>query len=270
MERSRASWTGIDLSRTPADGPVAFSADTGPDSLLAAYRAGAYPFPTTDDYARTVNEIAYAGEVASGRTWLVGADVADPYTVSWWSPDPRPVLDVGGVHLSRRLARQLRGPAPWVTTLDRDFGQVVRACQAGRDPQWLTDALVDSLAALHRAGWAHSVEVWEGTALVGGVFGVRIGAVISMDSMFHRRPGASTTAVADLADRFAEAGGAVLDAQWDSPHVRAMGATLLPRERYLALLAEQRPGPGAQPDEPPLPTGPRPARRLAEPRSADR
>jgi leucyl/phenylalanyl-tRNA--protein transferase len=78
-----------------------------------------------------------------------------------------------------------------------------------------------------------------------------------MDSMFHRRPGASVAAVADLGERFAEAGGSVLDAQWDSPHIRGMGARLLPRERYLRLLSEQPPDPG------PLPADARPAGRLA-------
>jgi leucyl/phenylalanyl-tRNA--protein transferase len=256
MSRSRASWSGIDLSDAAADGPVAFCADTGPDSLLAAYRAGAYPFPTADEYARTVNEIGYAAEVAAGLTWLVGPDAGDPYSVSWWSPDPRPVLDVDGVHLSRSLARRLRR-AGWVTTLDREFERVVRECRVGRDPQWLTDGLLDSLLRLHGAGWAHSAEVWEEGTLVGGVFGVRIGSVLSMDSMFHRRPGASVAAVADLGERFAEAGGSVLDAQWDSPHIRGMGARLLPRERYLRLLSEQPPDPG------PLPADARPAGRLA-------
>ena len=256
MVRSSASWSGVDLSRTAGDGPVAFSAATGPDALLAAYRAGAYPLPAPNDFARTVNEVTHEGEVAEGRIWLVAADTGDPYSVSWWSPDPRPVLLVRDVHISRRLARQLR-QAEWTTTLDRAFERVVQECRAGRDPQWLTDELVRSLVVLHEAGWAHSVEVWQDATLIGGLFGVRIGAVLSMDSMFRRRSGAATTAVADLADRFAQAGGSVLDAQWDSPHVRAIGAVPLQRERYLKLLADQGP------DSTPLPADPRPTRRLA-------
>lgn len=259
MVRSRASWTGIDLTRTPGDGPVAFSARTDPDALLAAYRAGAYPLPAPDDIARAMSELTHEDDVAEGRIWLVDADAGDPYSVSWWSPDPRPVLPVRGVHLGRGLTRQLRR-ADWTTTLDRDFERVVHACRDGRSPQWLTDDLVRSLLALHRQGRAHSVEVWEDAELVGGVFGVRVGGVLSLDSMFRLRSGAATTAVADLADRFAEAGGTVLDAQWDSPHVRGMGAAPLPRAEYLTLLA-------GQPRDPdpsrPLSTDPRPARRLA-------
>ena len=255
MVRSLASWAGADLSPAAGEGPVAFSAATGPDQLLAAYRAGAYPLPAPDDIGRTFNEFSYEGEVEADRIWLVAADAGDPYQVSWWSPDPRPVLPVGEVHLSRRLARQLRRTG-WTTTLDRDFEQVVHACRVGREPQWLTDDLVRSMLLLHQRGWAHSVEVWQDGALVGGVFGVRIGAVLSMDSMFRLRSGAATTAVADLADRFAQVGGAVLDAQWDSPHVRALGAVPLPRDQYLKLLADQAPAPD------PLPVDPRPAHRL--------
>jgi leucyl/phenylalanyl-tRNA---protein transferase len=262
MVRSSASWSGVDLSGTAGDGPVAFSAGIGPDELLAAYRVGAYPLPAPNDVARTINEVTHEGAVAGGNIWLIAADAGDAgdagdaYSVSWWSPDPRPVMPVRGVHISRRLARQLR-QVEWTTTLDRDFERVVHECRVGREPQWLTDGLVRSLLRLHEEGWAHSVEVWQDTALVGGVFGVRIGGAFSMDSMFRLRSGAATTAVADLADRFAQAGGAVLDAQWDSPHVRGMGAVPLPREQYLQLLADQGPDPA------PLPADPRPARRLA-------
>lgn len=261
MAGSPASWAGADLSRAAADGPVAFSAGIGPDDLLAAYRAGAYPFPAPNDYARTFYEFSHADEVSAGRILLVAPDAGDPYTVSWWSPDPRPVIEVRGVHLGRRLARRLRR-VEWTTTLDRNFERVARACQADREPQWLTDGLVRSMVRLHDAGWAHSAEVWEGEDLVGGVFGVRIGGVLSLDSMFRHRDGASTAAVADLADRFAEADGILLDAQWDSPHIRALGATELPREQYLKLLAAQ------PPDPLPLPTDPRPAARLAGPAGA--
>ena len=263
MVRSRASWSGIDLSQTAGDGPVAFSAGTGPEALLAAYRAGAYPLPAPDEIARTISEVTHESEVAAGRIWLVAADAGDPYDVSWWSPDPRPVMSAGRVHISRRLARQLRR-GEWSTTLDRDFERVVHACRAGRTPQWLTDDLVRSLLVLHQQGWAHSVEVWQDATLVGGVFGVRIGGVLSMDSMFRLRSGAATTAVADLADRFAQVGGSVLDAQWDSPHVRGMGATPLPREDYLRLLADQ------PPTRTPLPADARPARRLADSAAAGR
>ncbi|MFI2367578.1 leucyl/phenylalanyl-tRNA--protein transferase [Streptomyces sp. NPDC018833] len=252
-------WDALDVLQAAPDGPVAFCADLSPDSLLAAYRAGVYPFPATDEYTRTLNEVVFADQVQEGRIQLVGEESADPYAVSWWSPDPRPVLPVSAMHLSRSLARRLRNRLPWSTSLDRRFERVVRECRADRSPQWLTEELIASLVRLHDLGHAHSVEVWEDGNLIGGVFGLRVGSVFSMDSMFFRRSGASKVAVTDLAARFAQAGGVLLDAQWDSPHVRGLGGVLVPREQYVRHLR-----PAAR-DSPPMPTATLPARRLAQP-----
>ncbi|KUO14987.1 leucyl/phenylalanyl-tRNA--protein transferase [Streptomyces dysideae] len=176
--------------------------------------------------------------------------------------DPRPVLPVAATHLSRSLARRLRNRLAWSTSLDRRFEQVVREFRAGRVPLWLTDELIASLVRLHDPGHAHSVEVWEGGEdgdLIGGVFGLQVGSVFSMDSMFFHRPGASKVAVTDLAARFAQAGGVLLDAQRDSPHVRDLGAVLAPREQYVRHLRH------TAHDTLPMPTATLPARRLAEP-----
>jgi leucyl/phenylalanyl-tRNA--protein transferase len=255
----RPGWETLDLREAATDGPVAFCADLSPDGLLAAYRAGLYPFPASDEYTRALNEVVFADQVQEGRIRIVGDESADPYAVSWWSPDPRPVLPVSATHLSRSLARRLRNRLPWSTSLDRRFEGVVRECRAGRAPLWLTDELIEGLVRLHDLGHAHSVEVWEDGDLIGGVFGLRLGPVFSMDSMFFHRPGASKVAVTDLAARFAQAGGELLDAQRDSPHVRDLGAVLVPREQYLRHL--HRTGP----DGLPMPTATLPARRLAEP-----
>jgi leucyl/phenylalanyl-tRNA--protein transferase len=241
------------------DGPVAFSADLSPASLLAAYRAGVYPFPASDEYTRALNEVVFADQVQEGRIPLVGEEPADPFAVSWWSPDPRPVLPVSAAHLSRSLARRLRNGLSWSTSLDQEFERVVRECRGDRVPLWLTEELIATLLHLHELGHAHSVEVWEDGNLVGGVFGLRIGSVFSMDSMFFQRPGASKVAVSDLAARFAQAGGELLDAQRDSPHVRALGGFLVPREQYVRHLR------GTARDSPPLPTATLPADRLAQP-----
>ncbi|MEV5437080.1 leucyl/phenylalanyl-tRNA--protein transferase [Streptomyces sp. NPDC052682] len=257
-----AGWEELDVLRAPPDGPVAFCPDLSPAGLLAAYRAGAYPFPASDEYTAALNEVIFADQVQKGRIRLMGGESADPYSVSWWSPDPRPVLPVTGVRLGRSLARRLRNRLPWSTSMDRRFEQVVRACRAGRTPLWLTEELIASLVHLHEQGQAHSVEVWEDGELIGGVFGLRVGPVFSMDSMFFRRPGASKVAVADLAARFAEAAGELLDAQRDSPHVRGLGAVLLPREQYVRHLRR------AAGDSAPMPTGTLPAHRLAPPARA--
>jgi leucyl/phenylalanyl-tRNA---protein transferase len=133
---------------------------------------------------------------------------------------------------------------------------VAEECRAGREPRWLTDPLLGSLIELHQEGWAHSVEVWLDGELVGGAMGIGIGRTVSGDSLFGRRPGAAAIAVADLAARLGQAGGLLLDAQWDSPFLRSLGAAPMPRERYLPLL-----GLSAEPVA--LPAQPLSARRLS-------
>ena len=242
------------------DGPVAFGADLSPDGVLNAYRHGIIPFPAPDEYHRTLNEVRYEDEVAAGLIGLVG-DVRgagdDPYAVAWWSPDPRPVIAADRVHLGRNVRKQLRRGHEW-TTADTAFERVAEQCRAGREPRWLTDTLLESLVALHDKGWAHSVEVWEDGELIGGAFGVAVGPVLSGDSIFGRGPETARIAVADLAGRFAEAGGELIDAQWDSPFLRSLGTQPMPRDVYLAQLT----GPA---ERIVLPADPRPARRLLEP-----
>ncbi|WP_406088254.1 leucyl/phenylalanyl-tRNA--protein transferase [Kitasatospora purpeofusca] len=248
----------VDVARAPADGPAAFGGDLAPDTLLAAYRHGLFPLPAADAFASAFNEARHEEEVAAGRIALLpGPGHADPYALAWWSPDPRPVLAPDGVRLGRKLSRLLRNRLDWSTTADAAFEQVLAACAEGREPPWLTRDLREALTALHRLGAAHSVEVWEEGELIGGVFGIAAGAVLSLDSMFHRRPDAARVAVADLAARFAATGGRLLDTQWDSPHVRSLGAAPLPRAHYLAALAA-----GPEP-EAPLDTSRLPAVRLA-------
>jgi leucyl/phenylalanyl-tRNA--protein transferase len=113
---------------------------------------------------------------------------------------------------------------------------VAQECRAGREPRWFTDALLESMVNLHEEGWAHSIEVWQDGDLIGGALGVGVGSVLSGDSMFSRHPDAARIAVADMGARFAEAGGTLIDAQWDSPFLRSLGAEPMPREDYLPLL----------------------------------
>jgi leucyl/phenylalanyl-tRNA---protein transferase len=191
--------------------------------------------------------------VADGTIGLVGP--GDPYWVAWWSPDPRPVIGAGGVHLGRNVRKQLRRH-DLRTTADAAFGRVARECRADREPRWLTDPLLATLTSLHAGGWAHSIEVWRDGDLVGGAIGIGIGRVFSGDSLFGRSPGAAAIAVADLAARLDSAAhGLLIDAQWDSPFLRSLGAELLPRERYLPFLT-------CSAERIALPGEPRPARRL--------
>lgn len=237
-----------------ADGLVAFCADLSAPSVLAAYRRGIVPLPAPDEYLRTLNEVRYEDQVAAGTIAIVGDERDDPYSAAWWSPDPRPVIGTDGVHLGRNVRKRLRHDG-LRTTADAAFRQVAEACRAGREPRWLTDALLGSLTELHGQGWAHSIEVWLGEELVGGALGIGIGGVLSGDSLFARHEGAAAIAVADMFARLGEAGGTVIDAQWDTPFLRSLGAAPVPRERYLALL-----DPSAGPIR--LPTRSLPASRL--------
>jgi leucyl/phenylalanyl-tRNA--protein transferase len=222
-------------SADPGGRPVAFCADLSPASVLSAYRRGIVPFPAPSEFFRTHNEVRYEDQVAAGEIAIVGGDRDDPYWAAWWSPDPRLLIDGDGVHLGRNVRKRLRRDG-LVTTADTAFRLVAEGCRADREPRWLTDALLGSLTELYTAGWAHSIEVWLGDDLVGGALGVGIGGVLSGDSLFGRRPGAAAIAVADMWARLAVAGGAVIDAQWDTPFLRSLGAAPVARQNYLALL----------------------------------
>ncbi len=137
------------------------------------------------------------------------------------------------MHLGRNVSKRLRRDG-LVTTADTAFRLVAEACREDREPRWLTDVLLGTLLALYDAGWAHSIEVWRDGDLVGGAMGIGLGGVLSGDSLFGRRPGAAAVAVADMRARLAEAGGSVIDAQWDTPFLRSLGAAPVGREDYLA------------------------------------
>jgi leucyl/phenylalanyl-tRNA--protein transferase len=223
-----------DLAGPPGP-PVAFCSDLSPASVLSAYRRGIVPTPAASEYFRTLNEVKYEDQVAAGAIAVVGGERDDPYWAAWWSPDPRPLITGDRVHLGRNVRKRLRGDG-LVTTADAAFRLVAEGCRAGREPRWLTDELLGSLTELHEAGWAHSIEVWLGDELAGGALGIGIGRVLSGDSLFGRRPGAAAIAVADMHARLVAAGGAVIDAQWDTPFLRSLGAAPVAREDYLALL----------------------------------
>lgn len=238
----------------PADQPVAFCADLSPASVLGAYRRGIIPMPAPDEYFRTMNEVRHEDLVAAGAIAVVGDERADPYWVAWWSPDPRLVIGADDLRLGRNVRKRLRHDG-LTTTANAAFRQVAEACRAGREPRWLTDALLDTLAELHHQGWAHSIEVWLGDDLVGGAMGIGIGGIISGDSLFARHPSAAAIAVADMSARLTAAGGLLIDAQWDTPFLRSLGARPLARDHYLDLL-DRPPSPA------PLPTDRLPAQRL--------
>ena len=186
-----------------------------PDLLLHAYAVGVFPMADPDEGDR----------------------------VYWYAPDPRAVLPLGGLKLSRSLRQRLRR-APFTVTTDAAFPAVIAACAEpgpGREETWISDELRRAYVALHRAGHAHSVECWAGrpgqSALVGGLYGVVIGGAFFGESMFHRATDASKVALAHLVARLRTGGFRLLDVQMHTPHLERLGVVEIPRAAYEERLA---------------------------------
>jgi leucyl/phenylalanyl-tRNA--protein transferase len=135
-----------------------------------------------------------------------------------------------------RTVRRLLRRTGWETTLDSCFEEVVARCADRGESTWITPAMQEAYTALHREGGAHSVEVWDGTRLVGGLYGVLSGRVFSGESMFFAESGASKAAVVDLCRRLREAGVPLLDTQQESEHLAALGQVLVHREEYVTVV----------------------------------
>jgi leucyl/phenylalanyl-tRNA---protein transferase len=188
-------------------------ADLEPGTLLAAYRRGLFPM-----------RLQRGGPIA------------------WWAPDPRGILPLDRLHVSRSLARSRRR---FVVTVDTAFDAVMRACADPTRPHgWIDGSFLAAYGRLHRLGWAHSIEVWErgpGGArsgeLAGGLYGLAIGGLFAAESKFHRVTDASKVAVMALVELLREDGAdRLLDVQWATPHLESLGVVEVTRERYGELL----------------------------------
>ncbi len=158
-------------------------------------------------------------------------DVGDP--VLWWSPDPRAILPLDALHVSRRLQRRTRS-AGFEVVRDRAFEQVVRACDENRpDGSWIHEAVIRCYTRMHEQGDAHSVEVYEEGALVGGLYGVAFGGGFAAESMFHRVDDASKIALVALVEHLHDRGFTLLDVQFLTPHLERFGCIEIPRSEYL-------------------------------------
>ncbi len=189
---------------------VAMGADLEPGTLLAGYRAGLFPMP--DDPGSRRSKIA------------------------WYSPDPRGVLPLDGLRVSRSLRKRLD---QFEVRRDTAFRSVMLGCADKRRPgRWITDAFVEAYCELFRLGWAHSVETYADGELVGGLYGVRVGAFFAGESMFHRERDASKVALVHLVEHLSGDGVRLLDVQWATPHLESLGAISVPRASYLTLLAD--------------------------------
>lgn len=203
------------------------------------------PFPPVERALRDPNGLLAAGADLSVER-LLDAYVrgifpwfSDDDPVLWWSPDPRLVLVVDELHVSRSLRRRLRSGA-FRVTFDRAFRDVMLACaepRARQDGTWITHDMVDAYDRLAALGYGHSVEVWEGDALAGGLYGVAIGRMFYGESMFSRRTDASKVALVALARQLGHWGCPLVDCQLSTPHLRSLGARELPRAGFLAQVA---------------------------------
>ncbi|TVP90329.1 MAG: leucyl/phenylalanyl-tRNA--protein transferase [Thioalkalivibrio sp.] len=170
--------------------------------------------------------------------------------ILWWSPDPRTVLDPAALRISRSLGKSIRNGG-FEISFDRDFEAVVRACAAprpGASGTWITVEMRHAYLKLHQAGHAHSLEVWREGALVGGLYGVAVGRLFCGESMFSRVRDASKVGLAWLCRHLVAWDWPLIDSQTPTPHMLAMGAREIPRERFLERLrglTNRTPGPDA-------------------------
>jgi len=164
------------------------------------------------------------------------AESRDSDELFWVEPRERAILPLDGFHLSRSLARRLRSGRFHVTR-DTAFAAVLDGC-ADRPETWINPAIFTAMVELHALGRAHSVEVWAKGALVGGVYGVRLGRAFFGESMFSRATDASKVALAWLVARLKAGGFTLLDCQFITDHLASLGATVVSRETYVALLGE--------------------------------
>ena len=195
------------------DGLLAVGGDLNPERLLRAYREGIFP---------------WFGE-------------EDPYL--WWSPDPRLVLFPEELKVSKSMRTYFNGNK-FQVTFDHCFREVVEGCsstlRSGQAGTWITPEILEGYSALHLAGFAHSVEVWQGTMLVGGLYGIALGRMFFGESMFARVSNASKYGFITLVRKLQSRNFQLIDCQQETPHLTSLGARPIPRSVFLTMLRENQ------------------------------
>ncbi|AFE07933.1 leucyl/phenylalanyl-tRNA--protein transferase [Corallococcus coralloides DSM 2259] len=198
-------------SKADKSGLLAVGGDLRPERLVAAYSQGIFP-------------------------WY-----SEGQPILWHSPDPRFVLEPEKVHVGRSL-RKVMNRGTYTVRYDTVFAKVIDACsrvhRPGQDGTWITDAMKQAYIRLHELGLAHSVEAWDGEVLVGGLYGVSLGAAYFGESMFALAPDASKVAFATAVERFKGWGFQLIDCQVETEHLERFGAESWPRKRFLAALGQ--------------------------------
>jgi leucyl/phenylalanyl-tRNA--protein transferase len=185
---------------------VGVGADLEPGTVLAAYRSGLFPMPLRRG------------------------------VMAWWSPDPRGVIPLEGLVVSRSLRKSC---ARFDIRIDTAFDEVLAACADRRRPgAWINKDIKAAYRRLFDLGWVHSVEAWQGNVLAGGLYGVAIGGLFAGESMFHHVTDASKVALVGLVELLQKEGSSLLDVQWATDHLQSLGAVAIPRVTYHRLLDE--------------------------------
>jgi leucyl/phenylalanyl-tRNA--protein transferase len=210
LKRSELIFPPLAKAMREPNGLLAAGGDLSPARLVAAYRHGCFP-------------------------WF-----SEGQPILWWSPDPRTVLLPEQLHVSRSLAKLMR-QRRYRVTFDQAFEQVIQACAAPRsyaDGTWITEDMQAAYCQLHRQGLAHSVEVWDGDALVGGLYGLAMGKLFFGESMFSRADNASKVGFATLVAHLRAADFKLIDCQMPTEHLQSLGATSISRERFANYLQQ--------------------------------
>ena len=163
---------------------------------------------------------------------------SDPDPVLWWSPSPRSIIKPAEIHVSKSMKKTLK-KMPFTITCDKEFEEVMRCCSEPRnytDETWITDDMVDAYCRLHLAGYAHSIEVWQGNKLVGGLYGISLGCVFFGESMFSKVSNASKVGFTILAQTLNNCEFGLIDCQVSSEHLDSLGAYEIDRTEFKSLL----------------------------------
>lgn len=208
LNRDDLTFPPVNRALHEPNGLLAAGGDLSPGRLIAAYRYGCFPW------------------YEQGQPIL------------WWAPDPRMVLPPAELKVSRSLRKVMR-QGRFTVTLDTAFAEVIQACAGPRayaQGTWITPAIEAAYLALHQRGIAHSVEAWQGSALVGGLYGIAMGRLFFGESMFSRATDASKVAFATLVQYLQSAGFVLIDCQMHTPHLESLGAREISREAFASYL----------------------------------
>lgn len=208
LQRNSLDFPPLNKALREPDGLLAAGGDLSAERLVRAYRHGCFP-------------------------WF-----QDGQPILWWSPDPRTVLFPEELHVSRSLGKLLRQQR-YRVTFDQDFAAVIKACAEPRSyaqETWITRQMQDAYRQLHEQGYAHSVEVWDGDALVGGLYGLAMGQLFFGESMFSRADNASKVGFATLVERLKAWGFVLIDCQMPTQHLQSLGARSISRQDFAQYL----------------------------------